>query len=78
MDVSPDGARAVVQTRRYTYVFRREEGQDWNDVFSAEPQRIEMPRMPGIEAVTFDRHGRSLFVTREKRPNPLLRIDPAN
>jgi len=77
LDVSPDGARVVVQTRRYTYVFDRDEGQDWNDVFSGTPQRIEMPRMSGIEAVTFDRHGRSVFVTREKRPNPLVRIDPS-
>jgi len=33
--------------------------------------------MSSIEAVTFDRYGRSVFVTREQRPNPLVRIDPA-
>jgi len=77
LDISPDGARAVIQTRRYTYVFDRDAGQSWNEVFSGTPQRIEMPRMPGIEAVTFDRHGRSVFVTREQRPNPLVRIDPS-
>jgi hypothetical protein len=76
LDISPDGARAVIQTRRYTYVFGRDEGQDWKDAFSGTPRRIEMPRMSSIEAATFDRHGRSVFVTREQRPNPLVRIDP--
>jgi len=76
LDVSPDGTRAVVQTRRAAYVFERAAGQDWKDVFSGNSQRIEAPRMPSIEAVTFDRRGRSLFVTREQRPNPLVRIDP--
>jgi hypothetical protein len=76
LDVSPDGARAVVQTRQATYVFSREAGQEWKDVFLGTPQRVEMPRMSSIEAVTFDRHGRSVFVTREQRPNPLVRIDP--
>ena len=77
LDISPDGARAVVQTRKATYVFGRDDGQEWTDVFAGEPQRIEMPRMPSIEAVTFDRLGRSVFVTREQRPSPLIRIDPA-
>jgi len=77
MDLSPDGTRVVVQTRNDTYVFSRDEGQEWKDVFNGTPQRIKMPRMSSIEAVTFDRYGRSVFVTREQRPNPLVRIDPA-
>jgi hypothetical protein len=77
LDISPAGDRVVVQTGRYSYMFGRDDGQGWKDVFSGGPQRIEMPRMSSIEAVTFDRHGRSVFVTREQRPNPLLRIDPA-
>ncbi len=77
LDVSPDGTRAAVQTKRRTYVFHRREGQAWSEVFAGTPQVIEMPSMPSIEAVSFDRGGRSLFVTREQRPNPLLRIDPA-
>jgi hypothetical protein len=76
LDVSPDGTRAVVQTRRATYVFDRDKGQDWEEVFLTTPQRIEMPRIRSIEAVTFDRKGRSIFVTGEQRPNPLVRIDP--
>ncbi len=58
-------------------MFHRREGQAWSEVFAGTPQVIEMPSMPSIEAVSFDRGGRSLFVTREQRPNPLLRIDPA-
>ena len=77
LDVAPDGKRAVIQTRRSTYVFNREPGQPWEAVFSTTPQRIEMPNMSSIEAVTFDRHGNSVFVTREQRPNPLVRVDPA-
>jgi len=75
MDLSPDGSRAVVQTGRRTHVFLREDGQEWKDAFTGTPQPVDMPRMSSIEAVTFDRHGRSVFVTREKRPNPLVRFD---
>lgn len=77
MDISPDGTSAAVQTRDSTYIYGRAEGQEWKDAFAAKPQRILTPRMASIEAVTFDRYGYSIFVTREKRPNPLVRIDPA-
>ncbi len=76
LDVSPDGSRAIVQTSRATYVFDRREGQSWSEAFAKPVQRIEMPDLSSIEAATFDRAGRSVFVTREKRPNPLVRIDP--
>ncbi|NIM02228.1 MAG: hypothetical protein GTN89_15025 [Acidobacteria bacterium] len=76
LDVSPDGSRAVVQTSRRTYVFDRQPGQAWPEVFLAPAQSIEIPKLSSIEAVTFDRKGHSLFVTREGRPSPLVRIDP--
>jgi hypothetical protein len=77
LDISPDGRRAAIQTHDSTYIYERADGQDWKDAFAATPQRIVTPRMASIEAVTFDRRGRSVFVTREERPNPLVRIDLA-
>lgn len=76
MDLSRGGERVVVQTAKHTYVYARGEGDDWATVFSATPQRIEIPRMPSVEAVAFGPDGRSIFLSREKRPTPLLRIDP--
>ena len=76
MDISPDGTRVIVQTYTEGWLFRREPGASWRQVFAAEPERIRVPRMRQVEAVAFGRAGRSLFVSGEFRPSPLFRLEP--
>ncbi len=69
------GNQAAVLTYWNIYVFERGPGQSWPEAFAQQPKIIWMPPLPQAEALSFDRTGRSLFVTTEKQPTPLLRLD---
>lgn len=75
MDISPDGYRAAVITYRSLYVFERQEGETWLEAFKGEP--VEYLGPPGLydEAVSFSSDGRSIYVTTERRPAPLSRLE---
>jgi hypothetical protein len=75
MDVSPDGSTAVVLTYKNGYIFQRMAGEDWAQAFKKIPQLIRLPRLRQAEALCFAADGRTLFVTSEKIPAPLLRLD---
>jgi hypothetical protein len=75
MDVSPDGSTAVVLTYKNGYIFQRTAGEDWAQAFKKIPQLIRLPRLRQAEALCFAADGRTLFVTSEKIPAPLLRLD---
>jgi hypothetical protein len=73
-DISPDGKRAAVITYRSLYLYSREDGETWVEAFQKEPLEIIGP--PGLhdEAVTFSRDGRSVFVSTERLPTPLYKL----
>jgi hypothetical protein len=73
--LAPDGATLALLTYRDGYVWTREGGRTWREVTARDPQRLGLPRLVQAEGITFDRHGRSLWVTTEKLPAPLLRLD---
>ena len=75
MDISPDGRTAAVITYRSLYLFRREGQESWAQAFQRQPTEYVGP--PGVhdEAVSFSLDGRSVFVTTERRPAPLYRLD---
>jgi len=75
LDVSPDGRLAAVLTYREAYLFERAPGESWADAFGRRPQRIPMPPLRQAEAIAFGSDGRTLFVTGEKWPAPLFRLD---
>ena len=75
MDVSPDGSSVVILTYKNAYRFHRMAGEDWAQVFKKIPQPIRLPRLRQAEALCFAADGRTLFVTSEKIPAPLLRLD---
>lgn len=79
MDISPDGRMAAVLTYRSLYLFQREAAESWPEAFQRQP--TEVPGPPGThdEAVGFSLDGRSVYVTTERRPAPLYRLDlPTN
>ncbi|HEX7113456.1 MAG TPA: hypothetical protein VF216_13510 [Mizugakiibacter sp.] len=77
LDIDPSGHRAALLTYRNAYLFTRADGQGWGQAFAATPALLRLPLLPQAEAIGFDREGRSVFVTGEGVPVPLLRFDPA-
>jgi len=75
MDISPDGRLAAVLTYRSLYLFRREGDENWVEALQRQPLEIVGPPGTHDEAVTFSYDGRSVYVTTERRPAPLYRLD---
>lgn len=75
MDMSPDGLKAVVLTYKNAYLFQRTAGENWGDAFKKPPQMIQLPKLRQAEALCFAADTRTLFITSEKHPAPLLRLD---
>jgi len=76
MDVSPDGLRAVVLTYGDAYEYTREKDEDWKAAFARAPRRIGMPKRAQGESICYGRDGRTLYLTSEKVPCPLLQVAP--
>jgi hypothetical protein len=74
MDVSPDGRRAVVLTYGNAYEYTRRAKEDWAAAFARRPCEIVLPpRMQG-EAICYGPDGKTLYLTSEKLPTPLLEV----
>ena len=75
MDLSPDGLTAVVLTYNHAYLFRRRPRDDWPKAFQKRPRRLLFEKLLQQEAIAFGFYGKSVWVTSERRPAPLIRID---
>ncbi|NNJ80284.1 MAG: hypothetical protein HKP19_13635, partial [Xanthomonadales bacterium] len=75
MDISPDGRRAAVITYRSLYLFERCLDETWVEAFQKAPIEIVGPPGTHQEAVAFSADGYSVYVTTERRPAPLHRLD---
>jgi hypothetical protein len=75
MDLTPDGFSAAVLTYNNGYLFRRRQNEDWTSAFQRKPQRLRFDRLFQQEALSFGFYGKSVFVTSERMPAPLVRID---
>lgn len=75
MDLSPDGQSAVVLTNNSAYLVFRKQNENWSNAFKKQPQRLQFSKLHQQEAASFDFYGKSVYVTSEKVPAPLVRID---
>ncbi|MGD9016609.1 MAG: hypothetical protein PVH30_04445 [Desulfobacterales bacterium] len=75
MDIDPRGRRAIVLTYSDAFLFTKKPWETWMNAFSGTPEAMGLPRLPQGEAICFSFDGRSVFVTTENLPAPLLRID---
>lgn len=75
MDISPNGRMAAVITYRSLYLFQRQGQESWLEAFQRQPDEYIGPPGNHDEAVAFSLDGRSVFVTTERRPAPLYRLD---
>ena len=74
LDISRDGATAVLVTLRDAYVFRRETGASWAQAFRKPAVVLPLPSLRQVEAVALSADGRELIVGSEGRPGRLARI----
>jgi hypothetical protein len=77
MDISPDGRRAAVVTYGDAYEFVRRPGQSWKEAFARPPRLIEVPPRAQGESICYGLDGRTLYLSSEKRPTPLIEIPAA-
>lgn len=75
MDISADGRFVAVLTYTGAYLFERLEGETWLQAMTKQPKRLVMPKMDQAEAIGFSPDGRSLFITSERVPAPIVKID---
>lgn len=74
MDISPDGKQLVVLTYRSLYRFRRQDGEDWLSALQRKPDEMIGPPAPQNEAVAYSSDGEAVYVTTEKIPAPVFKI----
>ena len=74
MDVSPDGRRAVVLTYAHARQYVRKSGKSWADAFARKPQTIFLPARPQGESICYGPDGKTLYLTSEKLPTPLIEV----
>jgi hypothetical protein len=74
MDISPDGRRAVALTYLHAYEYVRAAGEKWAAAFARPARTIPMPVRRQGESICYGPRGRSLYLTSEKLPTPLLEV----
>ncbi len=74
-DISNDGSEAVVITYRSLYRYRREQGEDWLSAMQRKPEEVVGPPAVQNEAITYTVDGKAIYVTTEKLPAPVYRIE---
>lgn len=74
-DISDDGTEAVIITYRSLYRFKREADEDWLSALQRKPEEVVGPPSAQNEAVSYAANGKAIFVTTEKKPAPVYRIE---
>jgi len=74
MDMSPDGRRAILLTYADGWEVVRGGTETWRDAFARPPRKIVMPQRNQGESVCYGADGRSLYLTSEFAPTPLLEM----
>lgn len=74
-DISSDGNQAIVVTYRSLYRYHRKPGEDWISAMQREPEEVVGPPAVQNEAVAYSVDGKAIYVTTEKRPAPVHRVE---
>lgn len=75
MDISADGKSAIVLTYLNAYYYRQSDLEAGQTLFANKPVKIPLPYLKQAEAICFDASGDNIFITSEKLPAPLLKIN---
>lgn len=72
---SPDGRQLVLSTYSSLYEWTIDPAKSLAETLAEKPLRIVPPLLPQCEAVCFSADGKSLWITSERLPTPLYRIE---
>lgn len=73
-DLSPDGRALAVLNYRRAHLYRRRDGETWVQALARPPLALEFGWAAQVEAIAFDADGRSLWISGERLPAPLIRL----
>ena len=74
MDISPDGRRMVICNYSEAAELTRHEDESWAKALDRLPRRLGLPSRRQGEAICYGSDGRSLYLTSEQLPTPLLEL----
>jgi hypothetical protein len=74
MDISGDGAQAIVLTYGGVFLYPRAPGQDWLEALQQPPRVVSRSANRQAESIAFDTAGDTVFITIEQRNAPLFRL----
>lgn len=74
MDISADGLRAVVLTYGPAFEYTRAGGEKWSAAFRRPGRKLSMPGRRQGESICYGPDGKTLYLTSEKLPTPLLEV----
>ncbi len=74
MDISPDGRRAVLLTYGPALEYTRRGSETWARAFKRRPRQIDVPARAQGESICYGPDGKTLYLTSEKLPTPLLEV----
>ncbi len=74
MDISGDGLRAVVLTYGLAFEYTRAAGEKWAAAFRRGGRKLRMPGRRQGESICYGPDGKTLYLTSEKLPTPLLEV----
>jgi DNA-binding beta-propeller fold protein YncE len=75
MDISADGKKLVVVTYEGAYLYLNPNQKRWQDIMAQPPLEIVLPDLTQAESIGFDPSGEHVYVTSEKIPAPLYKLD---
>lgn len=75
MDMSADRSMLAVQNYNKLLVYTRPRGGSILDTLATTPIAIYLPPLKQMEAVCFSRDSKAIYVSTEKLPAPILRLD---
>ena len=79
-DIASDGRSMVLTTYGTGFLYKREPLTDnhletWEKALQREPVVFRLPKLKQIEAVCFSANAKSIFITSEQLPTPLVEMD---
>ena len=77
MDISPDGLRAIVLTYGDAYEYVRCSDETWAQAFARPGRALRMPPRAQGESICYGSDGKTLYLTSERVPTPLLQVPVA-
>jgi hypothetical protein len=75
MDISRDGSEAVVVSYRSLYRYQRRDDEDWLSAMQRKPEEVVGPPAVQNEAISYTVDGKAIYVTTEKRPSSIYRVE---